>query len=231
MPHRPEGIFYQNYEGFTSVENFPINAALLGLLPEEGPDQTPQTCQIHHPKPLDYYCLKCHQVICADCFIFGEHQEHKLSKKKELKDLNGYLIAKLDRVYSANKMLRGLRDCETIQDFLNGQARTKLGKIRRRVERVFDVRKPGTPRTNWKESVMKVRRKIELFFDNYEKIINFKNEKIIQEHSEEFSINPKVDLARLEQTLNYIKLENESVNVETFKDLYTLIHQTNLEIR
>lgn len=78
---------------------------------------------------------------------------------------------------------------------------------------------------------MKVRRKIELFFDNYEKIINFKNEKIIQEHSEEFSINPKVDLARLEQTLNYIKLENESVNVETFKDLYTLIHQTNLEIR
>ena len=39
---------------------------------------------------------------------------------------------------------------------------------------------------------MKVRRKIELFFDNYEKIINFKNEKIIQEHSEEFSINGEI---------------------------------------
>ena len=90
-------------------------------------------------KPLDYYCLKCHHVICADCFIFGDHQEHKLSKKKELKDLNGYLITKLDKVYSSNKMFRALKEYKNIQDFLNDQAKNKLQKIKKRSIRKFDV--------------------------------------------------------------------------------------------
>ena len=53
----------------------------------------------------------------------------------------------------------------------------------------------------------------------------------MKEHAEELAMNPMVDLCRLEKTLIKIKLENESVNVDTFKELYTLIHHTNLEIR
>jgi hypothetical protein len=90
-------------------------------------------------KPLDYYCLKCHEVICADCFIFGNHQEHKLSKKKELKDLNGYLIIKLDEVYSSNRMFKALKEFESLQEFINYQTKERLFKIKKRTEKKFEV--------------------------------------------------------------------------------------------
>lgn len=53
----------------------------------------------------------------------------------------------------------------------------------------------------------------------------------MSEYSEQLSFNPKEDLGRLEKTLIKIKLENESVTVDTFQELYNLIHKTNLEIR
>ena len=120
------------------MEAFPINAALIGLVPDEEHTVNPN-CKQHPMKPLDYYCLKCHEVICADCFIFGNHQEHKLSKKKELKDLNGYLIAKLDKVYSSNRMLGALKGYESIEDFLNSQSKEKILKIKKKTERRFEV--------------------------------------------------------------------------------------------
>ena len=138
LPHRQPGRVNQMYEGFTSVETFPTNAALMGLLPDED-SSSGMSCKRHPMKPLDYYCLKCHQVICADCFIFGDHQEHKLSKKKELKDLNGYLITKLDKVYSSNKMFKSLKEFESIEDFLNCQSGEKLSRIRKKTEKKFEV--------------------------------------------------------------------------------------------
>ena len=141
LSNRSKGKVNELYKGFSSEETFPINAALLGLVPDQDQDkdQQYQNCGQHNSKPLDYYCLKCHQVICADCFIFGDHQEHKLSKKKELKDLNGYLITKLDKVYYSNRMFRALKDYESVEQFLNNQAKDKLQKIKKKTSRKFDV--------------------------------------------------------------------------------------------
>lgn len=229
MPHRPQGSLHQLYEDFNSVEAFPVNAALIGLVPDEDSIESPN-CKLHPLKPLDYYCLKCHEVICADCFIFGNHQEHKLSKKKELKDLNGYLIAKLDKVYSSNRMFGALKEFASVEAFLNNQSRDKLTKLKKKTERRFEVNLKRNG--NKEQNVFKqIRKKLQLFFDNFEKIITFENKKVIESSSEHLSFNPMKDLTRLEKTFIKIKLENESVTVDNFESLYNLIHQTNLEIR
>jgi hypothetical protein len=76
-----------------------------------------------------------------------------------------------------------------------------------------------------------MQKKINLFFENFEQIIKYENEQILQEYPDQLSLNPKDDLTRLGKTLIKIKFENETVSVDTFQDLYNLIHKTNLEIR
>jgi len=76
-----------------------------------------------------------------------------------------------------------------------------------------------------------MQKKINLFFENFEQIIKYENEQILQEYPDQLSLKPKDDLTRLGKTLIKIKFENETVNVDTFQDLYNLIHKTNLEIR
>lgn len=76
-----------------------------------------------------------------------------------------------------------------------------------------------------------MRDKMHVFFDNFEKIILFENSKKLKEFSKEINFNPNEDLSKMEKTLCQIKMENENVTVETFRDLYTLIHQTNQQIR
>ena len=76
-----------------------------------------------------------------------------------------------------------------------------------------------------------MRDKMHVFFENFEKIILFENSKKLKEYSKELDFNPNQELSNMEKILLQIKMENENVTVESFKDLYTLIHQTNQEIR
>lgn len=100
-------------------------------------------CETHATKPLDYYCLKCHVVICADCFIFGEHQEHKLSKKTELKDLNNYLISKLDDYFRESPDFAELKLSDQVETFLAEKIENKLKKSQQRVDSQLEVKKPN----------------------------------------------------------------------------------------
>ena len=129
----------QTYEGFITVEDFPVNVALVGLLRDESVP-TMNNCPLHSHKPLDYYCLQCYKVICADCYIFGDHKSHKLSKKKELKDLNGFLIAQLDKVYNVNKMFKVLHDYQHVGEFFQNQTVQKLNRIQKQVNSQFEVK-------------------------------------------------------------------------------------------
>lgn len=53
----------------------------------------------------------------------------------------------------------------------------------------------------------------------------------IQKREDKLNFNPKQTFSRMEKTLKKIKLDNESVSIESFKELYTLIHRTNTDIR
>ena len=78
---------------------------------------------------------------------------------------------------------------------------------------------------------MQMKNKIQMFFENFETIIQFQNSKMLQEYSDQFNLNPMEDLTKMENILLQIKTENENVTVENFQELYNLIHKTNLEIR
>ena len=112
--------------------------ALASFLKEETPVNS-EECPAHDKKPLDYYCLQCYEVICADCYIFGDHQGHKLSKKKELKDLNGFLISQLDKVFNNNKMFKVLKGFEDVESFLKMQVRERIEVIKQKAVLQFEV--------------------------------------------------------------------------------------------
>lgn len=75
------------------------------------------------------------------------------------------------------------------------------------------------------------RKKIHLFFDNYEKIIDKTKKKQVSEFLQKNQLHPKKELTKLEETLERIKKENEKVTVENFKEIYNMILKTNTDIR
>jgi hypothetical protein len=125
------------YSGHSNPESFPVNVALAELVKSP---ETNDICQEHPTKPLDYYCLKCFTLICADCFIFGKHQEHKLSKKKELKDLNSYLISTLDNLYKKNEHFEALKSFDDVEGFLAMKINFKLEEKRTEIDEQINVR-------------------------------------------------------------------------------------------
>lgn len=131
LPHGPTGIFDQLYRGFTEPSAFPVNMALMDMLKDS---HEHAHCPEHPSKPLDYYCLKCFCLICADCFIFGKHQEHKLSKKKELKDLNSYLISTLDNLYKKNEGFEEIKGFEEVEDYLAAKIEDRLARMQSQID-------------------------------------------------------------------------------------------------
>lgn len=75
------------------------------------------------------------------------------------------------------------------------------------------------------------RDKINLFFENYEKIIEKNNKIQVTEFLKKIQLEPKTELSKLEDTLSHIKKKNEGVTVENFKEIYNMILRTNADIR
>lgn len=75
------------------------------------------------------------------------------------------------------------------------------------------------------------RGKINLFFENYENIIEKNNKIQVSEFLKKIQLEPKTELAKLEETLSHIKKKNEGVTVENFKEIYNMILRTNADIR
>ncbi len=67
-------------EAQESLENFPLNVALLTLIEREKRN----LCQVHGEELTDI-CVRDRVEICPFCSLFGEHKGHSVKKLKELK--------------------------------------------------------------------------------------------------------------------------------------------------
>jgi predicted metal-dependent hydrolase len=75
--------------------------------------------------------------------------------------------------------------------------------------------------------------KINAFLIKQQNQLQVKMGKMLNAHRlrKKLLFNPKDSLKKLEKTLTQIKIDNDSVNIDNFESLYTLIHKTNGDIR
>lgn len=78
-------------------------------------------------------------MICADCYIFGNHKEHQLTKKNELKDFSKYLLSHLEKTFSDNLIIKELRKYQNPQSYVKEKIENKLNRSKDMIERRLDV--------------------------------------------------------------------------------------------
>lgn len=78
-------------------------------------------------------------MICADCYIFGNHKEHQLTKKNELKDFSKYLLGHLEKTFSDNCTIKDLRKYSDAESYVKEKIENKLSRSKDMIERRLDV--------------------------------------------------------------------------------------------
>lgn len=128
-------------------------------------------CEEHQNQKKDVYCTVCKNLICAHCFIWGRHQNHKVLNKEHLVSSFSKYKAQLDQVLErVSEKIEGSSG-EFIYQFLNEQIKKKQGYFSDKIKEFI-----GETIQKIKEMQVRVEQEIETYFQLEKKEI----EKVIK---------------------------------------------------
>lgn len=108
---------YQEFE----IEDFPLNKDMIIFLT----NKKKILCR-EHKKCLDYYCITDLKEICALCGLFGEHKEHKITTKNEIKNLNDTILRSSSEKIENFIFSEDFNKFENISDLINSKIKAIL---------------------------------------------------------------------------------------------------------
>ena len=82
-------------------------------------------CQ-EHKKCLDYYCMTDLKEICALCGLFGEHKDHKITTKNEIKDINQSILDNSSEKIKNFIFLKDFGKFDNVSDLISNKIKANL---------------------------------------------------------------------------------------------------------
>lgn len=113
----------------TLKDNFPKN------MPR---DNVPRKCK-EHADELRYYCCKCEQAICRDCYTLGSHKEHQTRSVSESRTENFSTLEKQLELLSVDLISDGITKAEEAKTNIDLDVDDKRKIIEVLFEKLFEV--------------------------------------------------------------------------------------------
>ena len=208
-----------------NINYFPVNHALISILPSKVIENTSDICQAHN-KVLNYVCVKDSVRVCTECLLSGNHVGHKYMKEEQFKlaskktsekckkDVN-QISSQINRLQLSIKPDQYSESIISRQNMLIGEIENYYNEIKDRLQlcqekSIEQIRETMAPLSNITEyvkqglqSILEKKQILQKILDNNEIINqeNFTNEiKNISSMIEE--------IVRKNKELDYRKLQN-----------------------